>query len=370
MLTRTQIALAVALAVGVNELVNATEYVILGLYARVQGSDTIVIARVTDADRAVMTVERVLKGRPPKQITLISYIDPMIVAYQRKLLLPNTRELLFLNRKGDGYAPVQTQNGRLRIDGGRLIDSFAREPLDLSRTLSSIERLVPLQSRAARSDRDADAAFVSALKSDDVEVQSWALWTVKDRLRSPSPELADAILARWPRRAGPDGSWEAAGNIANISNTWRIQRWAPFFARILSTSAQGPERSAAAMALGGTGDRAYVPLLRRVAIGDSYPWARALAFSGIIDILGPESLPDIRLGAKDADEHVRAQVVVDSYNMLELSHPEPRRPAPSSELIADVRSFLAEMLDDPAPLVSNNARSMLNMIAVRRPAKP
>ena len=84
-------------------------------------------------------------------------------------------------------------------------------------------------------------------------------------------------------------------------------------------------------------------------------------------VLGPDSLEDLRLGAKDSDEQVRAQAVVDSYNLLEFGQPAPRWPPPSNALIAEVRAFLAEMQRDPARLVSDNAKSMLGMIARRRP---
>lgn len=163
------------------------------------------------------------------------------------------------------------------------------------------------------------------------------------------------------------GAWNAAGLVANSVVTWRLQRVAPFFAKTLTTSGNGDERAWAAMALGGAGDRAYLPVLRRVAAEDAYHQARALAYTGIMYMLGPDSLADLRLGAKDAHEQVRARAVVDAYNMLQLGHPEPRWPAPSSALIAEVRRFLTEMQRDPARLVADNARSMLAMIAKHRP---
>jgi HEAT repeat protein len=163
------------------------------------------------------------------------------------------------------------------------------------------------------------------------------------------------------------GSWNAAGLVANTVVAWRLQRAAPFFAKILTTSASGDERAWAAMALGGSGDRTYLPVLRRVAAGDAHAQARALAYNGIMYVLGPDSLGDLRLGAKDSDEEVRARAVVDAYNMLEFGHPEPRWPSPSNALIAEVRAFLTEMQRDPAPLVSDNAKSMLAMIARQRP---
>jgi hypothetical protein len=121
------------------------------------------------------------------------------------------------------------------------------------------------------------------------------------------------------------------------------------------------------MALGGAGDRPRLPLLREVAAMDAHAQARALAYSGIVLMLGPDSLGDLRLGAKDSDAHVRARAVVDSYNMLEFEHPEPRWPPPSNALIAEVRTFLTDMQGGPVRLVSDNAMSMLAMIARHRP---
>jgi hypothetical protein len=311
-----------------------------------------------------------LKGQPAKQITLVSYVDNFAVQAQRKPLVLNALELLFLKEQGGTYAPVQDQYGRLSVDGDRLVESFSAEPRSLSQTLASIERLVAVQARAARGDAEADAAYVAALKNSDIELQMWALWKAKDRIKVPSPALADTLLASWPtvKKVGPVlGSWNAAGLVAHAVVTWRLQRAAPFFAKILTTSSSGDERAWAAMALGGSGDRAYLPVLRRVAGEDAYPQARALAYNGIMYMLGPDSLGDLRLGAKDSDEQVRARAVVDSYNLLEFGDPERRWPAPSNALIAEVRTFLTEMQRDPARFVSNAAKSMLAMIARQRP---
>ena len=102
------------------------------------------------------------------------------------------------------------------------------------------------------------------------------------------------------------------------------------------------------MALGGSGDRAYLAVLRRVAAEDGHVQAGAFAYNGIMYMLGPDSLGDLRLGAKDTDAQVRAQAVVDAYNLLEFVHPEPRWPAPSKALVAEVRALLTEMQRDPA----------------------
>jgi HEAT repeat protein len=175
---------------------------------------------------------------------------------------------------------------------------------------------------------------------------------------APSPALTEAVLARWPKDAG---------FVANAVVTWRLRAAAPLVAKTLTTSGDGMERAFGAMALGGTGDLTYLPLLRQVASSDAEGWARALAYNGIMYMLGPDSLSDLRRGAKDSDEKVRAQSVVDSYNLLELERPDRHWPPASNTLIAEVRAFLIEMQADPARLVSDNAKSMLAMIAQRRP---
>jgi hypothetical protein len=121
------------------------------------------------------------------------------------------------------------------------------------------------------------------------------------------------------------------------------------------------------MALGAASDVSYLPVLRRAATRDPDGTARALAYNGIMWMLGPGALSDLRQGAKDPDQEVRARCVVDSYNLLKLEQPEPRWPPASSALIDDVRAFLREMQQDPARLVSDNAKSMLSLIAKHRP---
>jgi hypothetical protein len=285
------------------------------------------------------------------------------------VLVLNALELLFLRKQDETYAPVQDQYGRLAVQGDRLMDSSAAEPPSLSQTLASIERLVAFQARVAGSDAEADAAYVAALKNSDPALRMWALCTAKDRIKVPSPALADALIASWPtaKEVGPVlGWWNATGLVANTMVTWRLQRAAPFFARILTSSPSGDERAWVGMALGGSGDRAYLPVLRRVAADDAYAQARALAYNGIMYMLGPDSLGDLRLGAKDTDAQVRVRAVVDAYNLLEFGPPEPRWSPPSIALIADVRAFLTEMQRDPARSVSDNAKSMLAMMPRQR----
>ena len=354
--------IVVGLTVALVGHAEATEYISLDLYGRVQGSDTIVLARIIDPAQARLAVERVLKGNPPPQITLVNYIDPQIVPDQRKELVLNGRELMFLTKRGDAYAPIQNQYGRLTVTGNRLVDSFKAEPRDLSSTLESIERLISHQARAARGDAEADAAYVSALKNPDVELHLWALWTAKDRLSKPSPALVDAVLARWPKQIGPVyGSWNAAGLIANVFSTWRVERTAPFFARILTTSTSGEERAWAATALGGAGDRQYASVLRK-ATEDEHPEARSLAYDGLVHLLGPEALRDLRRGAKDPSERVRAAITGYVFETLELGYPKPRWPPASDSLIAEARALLTEMQSDPVRIVSDSARHILVMI--------
>jgi len=334
----------------------ARDYVLLGLHARVQYSDTIVLARVVDPERAVLSVERVLKGETPTEITLVDYIDPFAAAADRKPLLANARELIFLTTTGGAYAPLQSQHGRLEVDGDRLIDSSARDPRSLSATIASIERLVALQTQAARSETEANQAYVAAFANADLEVQQWASQTSFQQITVPSPALVDAFLARWPK----DG-----GAVANAMVKWRIQRAAPHFAATLTTSPDADERASAAMALGGTGDVTFLPLLRRVAEGDESAQARALAYHGIMLMIGPDSLGDLRRGVMDLDLRVQTQAVIDAYNLLELERPDRRWPPASSALVAEVRAFLMEM--ERKPSVSQRARSMLARIAKDRP---
>jgi hypothetical protein len=339
-------------------LARASEIIVLGLHGRAEVSDTIVLGRVVDPTRALVAVERVLKGVAPKQIRLIAYIDGYVGAAGRKPLVRDARELIFLRKEGDAYAPVQNQYGRLAVVGDRVSDSSRAEPRRLSETVASIERIVALQARASLGGIEADRAYVTAFSHSDVEVRNWALDTADQRIKVPSPALADALLARWP---------EDAGAVANAVLNWRLGRAAPLVAKTLTSSRDGDERVAAAMALGGTGDLTYLPLLRRVASADAYAPARAEAYFGITWMLGPDSLGDLRLGAKDAHERVRTQAVLCAYQLLELEELEPRYPPASSALIAEIRAFLTEMQSDPSRLVSDNARSMLANIAQHRP---
>jgi len=321
----------------------------------VQGAETIVVARVINSERATVRVERRLKGDTPQEITLVGYVDGFLRVEQQKPLTRGARELLFLNRKNDGYAPLQSQFSRFGISGNRIVDPF-RGPTMLSDAIVSIERLAELQARATRSLTAADRAFVEAFRSKDPEVLEWALNQSYQRVKAPSDALFDAMLANWPERLG---------DVANAMLVWRLRRASPVFAKSLTGSADGFVRGYAAMALGGTGDTTYLGLLRRVSLSDADPFARAMAYSGIMSMIGPDAFADLRRGAADSHERVRGQAVVDLYNMLELEGERLWPPAPNA-LIDEVVTFLRGMQTDPAASVALNATSMLGYIAQNR----
>jgi hypothetical protein len=121
------------------------------------------------------------------------------------------------------------------------------------------------------------------------------------------------------------------------------------------------------MALGGTGNRTFLTQLRAASV-DRDARVREFAYDGLTFMLGPDSFVDLRRGAKDTDPNVRARAVVSAYNMLELEgeRRERRWPPATNQLISEVRAFLTEMEEDPVPFVSNNARSMLASIELKR----
>ena len=155
--------------------VQATFYSDLGLHGRVQISDVVVLARVVDPASALVSVVRVFKGDPPKQFRLVEYVDGYAIPGQEKRLVANGRELMFLRKKGDAYAPVQEEHGRMTLNGDQLVDSFRPHRRGLSQTVASIRLLVALQARAARSAGEANAAYVEAFRSSDIETKTWAV---------------------------------------------------------------------------------------------------------------------------------------------------------------------------------------------------
>src|SRR4029078_5024330 len=123
----------------------ASQYFRPELHQRVSWADTIVLARVVDPARAVVRVERVLKGESPRQISLSLPVDSEIQVPSRKPLVLSAVELLFLKKHRESYVPFLRAFDRFAVDGDLLTDPFTSTPLSLSQTLHSIERLVELQ---------------------------------------------------------------------------------------------------------------------------------------------------------------------------------------------------------------------------------
>jgi len=189
----------VALAVNAAE---ASQYFRPELHQRVSWADTIVLARVVDPARAVVSVERVLKGESPRQITLSLPVDSEIQVPSRKPLVLSAVELLFLKKHGESYVPVSGDFDRFAVDGDRLTDPFTSTPLSLSQTLHSIERLVELQLRASHNDAEAEAAYVAALRSKDADLQIWALSVARRNSSNDLWDFTSAPAAGWDHRSG------------------------------------------------------------------------------------------------------------------------------------------------------------------------
>ena len=254
------------------------------------------------------------------------------------------------------YTPLQSQCGRLTVTNDRVTDPYSGKPTDLSAMVASIRRVAGFQTRAARSDLEADRAYVEAFGNADPEVVNWALGTAWERLKQPSPALADALLSRWPGDAGA---------VANAMVAWRLQRGAPLLAKTLTGSNRGEERAFAAMALGATGDVAYLSLLRRTAATDLDLRASTRLQRHHVDARTRVAWQSSsrREGSARGGARPRRRRL---YNLLELNRPDPDWPPASNALISDVRAFLTEMQADPAKLVSINAKSMLSAIAQRQ----
>ena len=126
-------------------------------------SDIVVLGRVVDPALALVSVERVSKGEAPKQITLIAYVDGFAVPAQRKPLMANARELLFLRKKDDAYAPVQDQYDR---DASQLVTRFPRPWKNGERTSLPSAQAVPPKMRNDQrppSNKDRWSAYVELL---------------------------------------------------------------------------------------------------------------------------------------------------------------------------------------------------------------
>ena len=324
------------------------DYPALHLYQWVEKSDVIVVGRIIDAERAIAMVERVLKGHPGGQIRLVQFIDPHAGNDQRRPLVRGNRELMFLRPAPGGYAPLQTQGGRWPIGRDGRFEN-RNDSRTLNDTINTVRRIHDLQREIGRGPDTADRAYTTALRSSDPDVRLWALQRVPHAVQQPSSQLLDAYLPLW--RSDDAEAW---GSIANAVIYWRLGSAAQWLHETLITSDDYRQRAVAARALGGAGDRAYVSALRRSAASDASPHVRASAYGGLTHLLGPESLPDLKTGATDADEVVRSHVAVHAANMA--------RRADNADVSSAVTALLESLQADPSPHVSSQARSMLSYV--------
>jgi HEAT repeat protein len=115
-----------------------------------------------------------------------------------------------------------------------------------------------------------------------------------------------------------------------------------------------PERQIAARALGGTGDRSFLPQLRAVAASDQSEKVRGRAFEGLTHLLGGASVSDLLNGAKDPSASVRRSVAIHAYNMA--------RKGGDPEARSGTRRVLLLLSEDAAPDVRESARSWLKQL--------
>lgn len=105
-----------------------------------------------------------------------------------------------------------------------------------------------------------------------------ALVSVERVLKGDAPKQLRLVdyVTRWKQdTAVVSNVWpHDAGLMSNAVVAWRLRQAAPVFAATLEASRDGERRAFAAIALGGTGDRAYLPQLREVAASDSHARAR------------------------------------------------------------------------------------------------
>jgi hypothetical protein len=357
--------LLVILALALSAEVETTEYVPLALHEFVALSDVVALVTIEDPDVGRVRVERTVKGNVRGSLVLVDYVDRFAIPAQRRSLSAGTRELMFLKKVARGYAPVQDQLGRWAVGDGRVnvgstgasvwALTVPERTRGLDALLACIGGLVDEQARIARSDPvGAQKIYVSALSGTDPDLQEWALTTVVQSVDAPSATLKNAVFAYWTRPTGKP-------LVANAVRKWRMADAAPRIANALK-AADAEERAWGAVALGGSGNRAFWSELRQVARTDPSPLVRAWAVGAIPYMLGHEAVSELRVSARDESPMVRSSAVVAAYNMLAFGQPMPRWPKPPEPLIEEVRRFLTDMTTDPERGVADNARTMLTHV--------
>ena len=322
----------------------ATTYASLYLYQQVDLSDAIVIATVIDAASANLRVDEVLKGRSGASIRLIDHIDTFARTADRRPLVPGSQELLFLKKRGDAYAPLQTQYGRWPVLEGRVDAPPQIRRLGLQDHRQTITTLARLQAMARGNLESATAAFVTALESPDPHVRLWAAHTACPRFTQPPAPIVDAYLSLWG-----SGDAELQASVASAVTQWRLRRAAPMFATALREGTES-ERVAAARGLGGAGDATFLGQLQTAAASDPSDVVRAGALEGLSHLLGAGAIGELRKGAHDRSPVVRRFAGTYAARLA--------RTDSAPELRAQVRDLLELLSRDPDRGVRQAARSL------------
>lgn len=343
MRARVHTAIVAALCVIVSAVwpirAGATDYVALHLYQSVQNSDLVAVVTVVDAERAVVRVDETLKGTAPSPIQLVDYIDGFLIPAQRLLLTNGNQELMFLERRGDAFAPLQRECGRwpMRVE---------REKRFVAEHRKAIIQLVDLQARAARTGKDSINAYVDGLQARNPHVRLWAAHSAYAQVEKPTARLVDAYLELWTT-----GNGELVGSTANAVIKWRVQRAAPMLAASLQAGSE-KEQAVAARALGGAGDRAFLPHLIAAAVTNSSERVRASAYEGLTYLLAGKSIPYLR--DAEGSNNLRRHIAIHAFNMANRSA--------DAELRANVRRFLQMLAENPARDLHNTAASLLSRL--------
>ena len=348
----TRIAAVGALLVVVlfGARIDATTYASLHLYQQVDLSDVIVVATVVDPTAAALRVDEVLKGRPEASIRLVDHIDLFARSSDRRLLVPGSRELLFLKNRGDAYAPLQSEYSRWPVLKG-LVEAPAQvRRLGLPDYRRTITTLVHLQSIARESLDSATGTLVTALKSPDPHVRLWAAHTAYPRFIQPPAAIADAYLSLWG-----SGDPELRASVASAVIQWRLRRAAPMFAAALRDG-DVSERASAARGLGGAGDSSFLGQLQTAAASDPSDVVRAGAVEGLSHLLGAGAMAELWKGANDRSPLVRRSAGTYAVRLA--------RTESAPELRAQVRDLLELLSRDRERTVRQTARFLLSRLSL------
>ena len=322
--------------------VDATSYAALHLYQQVDLSEVIVVATVVDPTIATLRVDEVLKGRPEASIRLVDHIDIFARSSDRRPLVPGAQELLFLKKRGNAYAPLQTEYSRWPVRKGQAEAPSQVRRLGLPDHRRTISTLVRLQATARGSLDSPTEAFVTALESDDPHVRLWGAHTAHQHFTQPPAPIADAYLALWS-----SGDPELRGSVASAVIRWRLRRAAPMLATALRDG-DVAERASAARGLGGAGDSSFVGQLQTAAASDPSDIVRVSALEGLSHLLRGAAIVELRKGANDRSPLVRRSAGAYAVGLA--------RTEADPELHAQVRDLLELLSRDPDRAVRQAVR--------------